>query len=337
MLRHRRVNTLCRGLSTSPARSASGSRSVPGVRCDTEVIDDLLGDYRADVDSARWVEQFEPDEQPALLRAVRRWVEAYYWGPERVEDVLDAVIADLRGERVLVAPLQPAQSTQACLNKRFVDRLRAHGVSIPRDTAKADVHVYLDDVVCTGRTLDRHLRRLLTRVRPGSSVLVFHLVEHAHDARRRRDALAQLAREHDVELRTDHALRMENRPEVLGGLEVIAPSPWSARALDPRYTTRTRVTRRAFRDPDLFGDGPLFDDAEQRDVVERAFLRVGSRIAAREKGLRPLGAGEGPSLGFGAVTFTFHDAPPTMPLALWWHDDRDPSTWFPLVARRTAA
>jgi hypothetical protein len=307
------------------------------VRCDTEVIDDLLGDYRAGehpVDAARWVEQFEPDEQPALLRAVRRWVEAYYWGPDRVEDVLDALINDLRAERVVVAPLQPADSAQARLNKLFMARLRAHGVSIPTDTSKADVHVYLDDVVCTGRSLDRHLRRLLARVRPGASVLVFHLAQHAHDVRHRRAALEALAREQGVELRTDHALRLENRPEVLGGLEVIAPAPWSARALDPRYVTRARVTRRAFRDPDLFGDGPLYDDTEQRDVVERALLRVGSRIAATDKRLRPLGAGEGASLGFGAVTFTFHDAPATMPLALWWHDRSDPSAWFPLVARR---
>jgi hypothetical protein len=127
---------------------------------------------------------------------------------------------------------------------------------------------------------------------------------------------------------------MENRPEALGGLEVIAPAPWSARALDPGYVERTRINRSAFRDPDLFGDGPLFTDAEERDVVERAFLRVGSRIAAPNKKLRPLGAGESPSLGFGAVTFTFHGAPATMPLALWWHDEHDPSAWFPLVPGR---
>ena len=310
------------------------------MRSDVEVIDELLVDYRADdhefagVDAGRWVEQFEPGEQPVLLRAVRRWIESYYWDPDRVEDVLDAVITDLGAERVAVAPLQPAGSTQACMNRLFVRRLRAHGVSIPTQSAGADVHVYLDDVVCTGRSLDRHLRRFLPRVKAGSSVLVFHLVEHAHDVRCRRDALGALAREHDVVLRTDHALRMENRPEALGGLEVIAPTPWSAHALDPAYASVTRVTRRAFRDPDLFGDGPLFADADERDVVERALLRVGSRIAAANRRLRPLGAGESPSLGFGAVTFTFHDAPTTMPLAFWWHDPRDATAWFPLVPGR---
>lgn len=304
------------------------------------MIDELLGSYRAEdpeppvVDAGRWAEQFEADEQPVLLRVVRRWLEAYYWDPARVEDTLDAVITDLGAERVAVAPLQPAGSTQACLNRRFVRRLRAHGVSIPTMASAADVHVYLDDVVCTGRSLERHLRRFLPRVAPGTSVLVFHLVEHAHDVRNRRMAVRATADVHGVRLRTDHALRMENRPQTLGGLEVIAPAPWSARALDPAYAKRTRVGKAAFRAPDLFGDGPLFADADERDVVERAFLRVGSGIAARDRSVRPLGAGEGSSLGFGAVTCTFHDASRTMPPALWWHDPADPAAWFPLAAAR---
>lgn len=312
------------------------------MRGDAEVIDELLGAYRSDevaatrprVDAVRWVEQFEPGEQDVLLRVVRRWIETYYWGPERVEGVLDAVIADLRDERVAVAPLQPAGSVQACMNKLFVARLREHGVSMPTRAGWADVHVYLDGAVCTGRTLDRHLRRFLPRVRRGASVLVFHLVAHAHDVRNRRRALYSLANEVGVELRTDHAMRMENRPETLGGLEVLAPTSWSAHALDPGYVRRTRVSRHAFREPDLFGDGPLFTDPEERDVVERALLRIGSRIAAADRRVRPLGTGESPTLGFGAVTFTYHDATPTLPPALWWHDPADESAWFPLVPAR---
>lgn len=296
--------------------------------CDSEAIDELLASYHAPVDAARWAEQFAPAEQPVLLRAVRRWLEAYYWDPDRVEDVLDGVITDLGAERVAVAPLQPAGSPQAALDKLFVRRLRAHGVSTPVQASAADVHVYLDDVTCTGRTAERALRRFIPRVRPGTSVLVFHLVEHAHDAKGRRAALVDLARDHGVTVRTDHALRVENRPETLGGLEVLTPAPWSARAIDPAYTRR--VTAAAYRAPDLFGDGPLWADVDERDVVEGALLREGSRIAARHKRVRPLGTGEGPSLGFGSLTCTFHDAPATMPPALWWEG----GGWFPLLAPR---
>jgi hypothetical protein len=295
---------------------------------DAAAIDDLLATFHAPVDAGRWVEQFSREERPVLLRTVRRWIESYYWGPARVEAVLDAVLADVGAERVAVAPLQPTASTQACLNKLFVKRVRAHGMSTPRIAADADVHVYLDDVTCTGRTLDRHLRRYLPRVRPGSSVLVFHLVEHTHDVKQRRAALASVATEHGVTLRTDHALAIENRPETLGGLEVLTPAPSSRSALHPTYTAR--IGSGAFRAPDLFGDGPLFADADERDVVERALLRVGSWIAAQDKRVRPLGAGEGPSLGFGATSFTFHDVPLTVPPALWWSSD----DWFPLVSSR---
>lgn len=297
---------------------------------DAGAIDELLLSFHTPVDTGRWVEQFSREERPVLLRVARRWIESYYWGPDRVEDVLDAVLADVGAERVAVAPLQPSASPQACLNKLFVTRVRAHGMSSPRVAADADVHVYLDDVVCTGRTLDRHLRRYLPRVRPGSSVLVFHLVEHAHDTKQRRAALADLATDYGISLRTDHALRIENRPETLGGLEVLTPAPSSRSALHATYTAR--IASSAFRAPDLFGDGPLFADADERDVVERALLRVGSWIAAQDTRVRPLGAGEGTSLGFGATSFTFHDVPATVPPALWWSSD----DWFPLVAARVS-
>jgi hypothetical protein len=302
-------------------------RTLCFVADDAERIDELLASFHEPVDAARWAEQFEPDEQEHVLRVVRRWIEAYYWDPARVEDVLDALINDLGDERVAIAPLQPAGSVQACLNKLLVKRLRAHGLVMPTRVAAADVHVYLDGVACTGRTLDKHLRRYLPRVAPGSSVLVFHLVEHAHDVKERRAALHTLADELGVVLRTDHALRVENRHEALGGLETVMPTPWSARAIDAEYK---RVGRAAFREVDLWGDGPLWDDPEERDVVECALLRIGSGIAKRAPRVRPLGVGEGTSLGFGCVSWTFHDAQPTMPLALWWQDD----TWFPLVASR---
>lgn len=294
---------------------------------DAERIDELLASFHEPVDAARWVEQFRPDEHETLLRVVRRWIEAYYWDPARVEGVLDAVIADLGDERVAIAAVQPAGSTQAALNKLFVKRLRTHGVVMPNRPGAADVHIYLDGVACSGRTLDRHLGRFLPRVTPGHSVLVFHVVEHAHDAKGRRAALHESAREHGVHLRTDHALRIENRPETLGGLEVLTPAPWTWTSISADYK---RVGKAAFREPDLWGDGPLWDDADERDAVERAFLRVGSRIAAHTPRVRPLGTGEGTSLGFGNLSFTFHDAMPTMPLALWWSSDE----WFPLVAAR---
>jgi len=290
---------------------------------DAAVIDDLVV-----ADAGRWVEQFPAEDQDVLLGAVRRWVATYHWDHERIEGVLDALLADLRDERVAVAAMQPVGSAQAALDNLFVRRLRAHGVAMPRTLIDADVHVYLDDVLCTGRTLDRHLRRLLPRVRPGASVLVFHLVAHTADVRGRRAALDAYARELGVELRWDHALAVENRPETLGGLEVVAPGPWSRSALDPAWTSR--LSAHAFRAPDLFGVGPLYADEDERDVVERALLRAGSRIAARDKRVRPLGAGENGSLGFGALSWTCFGVPATVPPALWWSDD----DWFPLVGDR---
>jgi hypothetical protein len=313
------------------------------VPSDAEVIEATVADFRSDdlepprVDAERWAAQFEPDESPVLLRVVRRWVERYYWPRPKVWDALDALADRLDLASIAVVPSQPRRSGQATLDRLFDLVLRERGVVKRPLSAGAGLHVYLDDLGCTGRTLERHLRPFLSKVTPGSRVVAFHLVEHAHDVRRRREALATLARDRDIDLRFETATRLENRPATLGGLEVLTPTSWSAAGLVPEYRASTRVSKAAFRERDLFGDGPLFADADERDIVERALLRIGSTIALaaeHEPGLRPLGAGESPSLGFGSVAFTFHNAPATMPVALWWRDPRRPDPWFPLVPRR---
>jgi hypothetical protein len=299
---------------------------------DVEELEARLADYRCDdavpprVDAARWASQFRPDEQATMLRVARRWVERYYWPRDRVVEALEKVAADLDDGPIAVMPRQGAGSGQATLNRLFDRILRERRVAKAPLTSGARVHVYLDDLCCTGRTLDRYLRPFVGSLAPGSQVVVFHLVEHTLDARRAE--VERSARERGVLLRFVAGQRLENRPGALGGLDVVMPTPWAAGALAPDYDAK--VTRRAFRERDLFGDGPLFVDADERDVVERALLRTGSCLArgAGKPAVRPLGFGASGTLGFGAVACTFHNAPNTMPLALWWSDG-----WFPLLPR----
>jgi hypothetical protein len=301
---------------------------------DAEAIEALLAGFRCDdvepprIDSARWAAQFEPDERPVLLRVVRRWVERYYWPRERVVGALRALADELDGP-VAVVPSQPAMSGQAKLNRMFDRVLRERHVAKHPLTAGARVHVYLDDMCCTGRTADRGLRRLIASVPSGSHVVALHLAEHTH-LRGLRAGVEEAARQRGVLVRFAAGQLLESDPASLGGLEVLIPTPWAATALASEYVASTRVTRRAFRERDLFGDGPLYDDGDERDVVERALLRVGSRLVLGSKHVRPLGAGPSGTLGFGAVAFTFQNAPLALPPALWWSDG-----WFPLVPRRT--
>src|SRR5258708_4364280 len=233
------------------------------MRSDVDAITALVADFRTDdldpprIDAGRWVEQFSAEEQPVLLGAVRRWLETYYWPRARVRSALEALADRLDLSSLAVVPSQPMRSGQAQLNRMFDRVLLDRGVRKRPLSAGAARHVYLDDMCCTGRTLLRHLNHFVGTVEPGAPVVVFHLIDHAEDHGARRAKLARTAHDRGVELRFDSAVTLENRRTALGGLEVITPTPWSASAIADGY----RVPTRAFRERDLFGDGPLFVDA----------------------------------------------------------------------------
>lgn len=296
---------------------------------DAAAIESALADFRCDdvdpprIDAERWAGQFEVDEQPVLLRVVRRWAERYYWRRERVVAALESLADELDGGPVAVVPSQPAATGQAKLNRMFDRALRERHVAKHPLTSGARVHVYLDDLCCSGRTLTRHLRSTLAALPSGSQLVVFHVLEHTASDRA---AVARVAGERGVLLRFASGQRLESDPAALGGLEVVIPTPWAASVLPADL----KVHKRSVRERDLFGDAPLYVDAEERDVVERALLRVGARLTVGHKHVRALGAGPAGSLGFGAVGFTFQNAPLAMPPALWWSADG----WFPLVPRR---
>jgi hypothetical protein len=294
------------------------------------VIEQSLSSYRAldrgpaprlDVD--RWVRQFHPFEQEPLLRTVAAAVERSFWSFDRVVAALES-FADGLGpalERSAIVPTQGPRTGQATLDRLWGHVLVGRGIRQCRP-ADALVRVYLDDALCTGRTMERGLRRFLTAGPPVRvPVIAWHVFDFAWDPAGRRSALG------DGGVRFTSAATYENRPSALGGLDVVWPLPGL-----PLDGYGRRVGRGAFRPRDLFGDGALFLEEGDREIVEGALVRVGVRLAAAagRPALRPLGAGEGPTLGFGCMAATFHGAPATMPLALW----SDADGWFPLLPRR---
>ena len=293
------------------------------------VIEQGLASYRAldrgpaprlDVD--RWVSQFHPYEQEALLRTVAAAVDRSFWPFERVVAALES-FADGLGpalERSAIVPTQGPRSGQATLDRLWGHVLVGRGIRQCRP-ADAVVRVYLDDALCTGRTMERGLRRFLAAAAPPVRVpvIAWHVFDFTWDAADRRSTVEGV--------RFASAATYENRPSALGGLDVVWPLP--GLALDGYGR---RVSRAAFRPRDLFGDGALFVEDGDRELVEGALVRAGIRLAAAigRPALRPLGAGEGATLGFGCMAATFHGAPATMPLALW----SDADGWFPLLPRR---
>lgn len=290
------------------------------------VIEGALGSYRGldrlppTVDVDRWVSQFHPHEREPLLRTVSAFVDRSYWSFDRVMAAVES-FADGLGpalERSAIVPTQGPRTGQATLDRLWGHVLASRGVR-PCRASDALVRVHLDDSCCTGRTMERGLRRFLASNEVRVPVVAWHVFDFAWDPLDRRSKLAPV--------RFAAAATYENRPSALGGLDVVWPLPGVS--LDGYGR---RVGRGAFRARDLFGDGALFLEEGDREIVEAALLRVGVRLSSvtGKPSLRPLGCGEGSSLGFGCMAATFHGAPASMPLALW----SDVDGWFPLLPRR---
>ena len=295
------------------------------------VIEGSLASYRAldrgpavPLDVDRWVSQFAPYEREPLLRTVGALVDRSFWSFDRVVAALES-FADGLGpalERSAIVPTQGPRTGQAALDRLWGHVLVGRGIR-PCRPSDAVVRVYFDDGCCSGRTMERGLRRFLDGDPPVRvPVVAWHVFDHSWDPLGRRDRLAS-----EWGVRFVSAATYENRPSALGGLDVVWPLPGV-----PLDGWRRRVGRGAFRARDLFGDGALYVEPGDREIVEGALLRVGVRLASvmARPALRPLGAGEGASLGFGCMAATFHGAPASMPLALW----SDADGWFPLLPRR---
>lgn len=87
----------------------------------------------------------------------------------------------------------------------------------------------------------------------------------------------------------------------------------------------------------------LFTDFSSRKIVENIFLKYGSQLVLNAKNpaesMRPLGFNKLPSMGFGAMFFTYRNIPNNCPLVLWYGDPTKPnwhplSKWYPLFQRR---
>lgn len=84
------------------------------------------------------------------------------------------------------------------------------------------------------------------------------------------------------------------------------------------------------------GQNSIFIDEENRCILEEQFVKAGLRIlnTITNKGSwKPLGLEGFDSYGFGSTIITYRNCPNIAPLALWWGDQTDSNSWYPLVPR----
>ncbi len=298
----------------------------------------------------------DPPTRVVLLEALVDAMSVGYWSRERTRAALweldraqtrwpDA--PDLMGDGWTWLDTQgPAASQSAMLE------------ILPLQQREASTHsrhfAYLDDGLFSGGTVLTELRPwILDQAPRGARLLIAHLVSNAERIQMIRSRLSEWARPRKIDIQMITALSFSgaSQPELFGPTVDLCLRPTRSmyehsEALST-YRRRFGWQHREYKfetEPLAWNDG-VFRSPEHRRVITRALLEVGCKIMmwSRQpsRGMRPLGFDEERTFGVGAMMATFHNAPNSAPLALWWgnpsfHDSHPLSRWTPLLPRRPA-
>jgi len=297
---------------------------------------------------ARWVNQFDADEQEPLLDELLRVWPAFDLKRDVFEDFLRKKLVDpaLVGSdpaafwaRANVLDIQLRGGSQRAMRELLAPLLlQATGLSLNL-CGGGDRFVYLDDILFTGDRIERDLVAWLPNAPPGAHVDIVIFAAHSYGRYQLEEKLKELSRTAGEAitfmLRPEHVL--ENRRSYRDDADVLWPASLPEGA--DRFTAGATgfVPRVPGRTSALFPSEP------RRHVLEQALLKAGLKIVGFSRDpapmVRPLGYGPF-GVGFGSLLLTYRNCPNNAPLAFWWGDPTKPSwhpfsKWYPLVPRKS--
>lgn len=315
----------------------------------------------------RWLNQFEVEDQFAILTEMDSLMKRFYFSKTRVKECLRNFLNnDLIAThnplkalpRINFLQIQRTGSSQRAmlglvdeiLQEDYNSSLSACG------TVKSNAFVYIDDGVYTGNRLVHDLFKgenaWINEGFRNSRLLIYTIATHIAATNYIEGHITHASQEKSLFAKRIHSLNIDNRRLANSKVEFLWPEIYIGDAFVDGYVSHVRkaLVERNWSDRDLFRPlrVPLketfFSSAEARMTVERAFLTKGSRIITGNKrsaeSVRPLGFEVIGSLGFGTFYVTYRNISNNCPLVLWWGEPGTSASlplgkWYPLFPRRT--
>lgn len=324
-----------------------------------------IADYRlgeiAPLDAAhvgRWLEQFDPEDQPVLLSELDLLLRRLYLSRIQckvqlhrfLERLIDSRDPEAALRHVQFLNLQSRGGSQSAMVGLLEEVLREEfGFDAAGRVVEApQTFLYLDDAIYTGNRLRYDLTAAAGReagawiegAPPGSGLILYTLATHLEGWSYAWSHLEREAARRDVQVFAFHGLALDNA-RIPGGLvQCLWPERGHRDPFVTEYVRRLTSARGGepwflFREPGTPPTETLFSSPSGRRIVERALLRAGAFLhlnCATAPHQRPLGYEVLESLGFGSLFVTYRNIANNCPLALWW--SRDPAVWYPLFPRR---
>ncbi|MGI0480691.1 hypothetical protein ACN4EE_07865 [Geminocystis sp. CENA526] len=310
----------------------------------------------------KWVSQFEKEDQLIILYEINNLLSKYYFSKSKTVSFLKAIFKrqDIFGEN--------PSSTIPCTNFLNIQRkgssqkdliklasnvaYNEYGTIINENISSPIGFIYLDDCIFSGNTVVHDLESLLSQNKLSNCQIYFvFLACHSSGIKYMFKRLQTVAKKKNIDLpHYFYSVEFENNDLNSDKYDCL----WSKEVTNDNYVfnfvnlvsnnaQQKGWNPRLFRPDHVPSQETLFSSPQNRDIVEKAFLKKGAYICSlpknRQKSMRPMGYEYLESLGFGSIFITYRNIANNCPLVLWWGDPSYSSShpfsqWYPLFPRK---
>ena len=318
----------------------------------------------------RWLNQFESEDQPVILAEMDALMKRFYFSRLRVKVCLSNFLKnDVIGSRDSIEVLlhtrflqiqRQGNSQQALLV--IMDEILTNDYGIPISLCGIQDpldYVYIDDCLYTGSRIRYDLTHgddapawIPKKAPPNCNLIVYNIGVHLFGMNYVDPLIHSAARVKGISVVRKFSMLIDNSRTANSNLAFLWPEQIVNDQAVNFYTTELAAflaakgwsSNNLYRSIGIPREETLFSSPEARQVVERAFLKQGIRLAMagrqRAESIRPLGFEKIGSLGFGTFFITYRNIANNCPLVLWWGDPDLPAThplgrWYPLFPRST--
>ena len=310
----------------------------------------------------RWVSQFEDFEQLVILEEIDNILNQCYFSRDRIkssfkEFLKNKEIVGFNVKEGLVKldfiHIQKQGNSQREMLE-LVDEILQEDYNLNINKCGGyNLFLYIDDCIFSGNRFKYDILDWLgdKGTPPNSILYTYHVGIHQNGFNYAYKNIKSTADKKNIKVNSYAEYCINDNRSVGSNIDILWPKEYFNKDIkdywerliarcDEKGWNYPRF--RDFRTPSVEG---LFSTAANRDIVEKAFLRVGAKLIMAADNpapsMRPLGFEKLESLGFGSPFITYRNIANNCPLALWYGDpDNFPEThpfgsWYPLFPRRT--
>lgn len=305
----------------------------------------------------KWVSQFSEEAQSIILSETLHIFKEWFFDMEQIRLFLSKMYEYVCRHYGGYSKVRFLNSQKEGTSQRkLIDELqKMEKITDEHLSMQAKHLIYLDDGLYSGQHIIKDLDCILADEAISiCSIDIFVMVGYSEGVQYVKNKFELLCQTRNIDfhiytwkaLSNNKTIRYSNNCEEFDlNQDTVWPLTPPYLGDDDPKSTIERITEKrlhyCYRDYRFHYKSRIFSCEENREVIEREFLKYGSKIISTEsikKGLYPLGFSSFPSLGFGSFCASILNISNTCPIVLWWgnlqNDGSELDKWYPLLPRR---